>query len=150
MARRTGRPLRSASAFWDTSLLVPLCIPQSASSRAIRLRALYDVVVWWSTSLEIASAIARLERMKELDIAGAAKARKTAGDLAVYWSVVQPSDALLARAVQFVTRYDLRAADALQLAAAWEWCEGLPSGRIFLTINQRLSKAAILTGFDVK
>jgi len=33
----------------------------------------------------------------------------------------------------------VRAADALPLAAALEWCEGIPQGRVFLAADQKLS-----------
>jgi hypothetical protein len=49
-----------------------------------------------------------------------------------------------------VDRYDLRAADSLQLAAALEWCEDAPQGRIFLTTDRKLREAALLSGFDAK
>jgi hypothetical protein len=52
-----------------------------------------------------------------------AKATKLAQSLADSWSVIQPSDALRATSIQFVDRYDLRAADSFQLAAGLEWCE---------------------------
>ena len=43
---------------------------------------------------------------------------------------------------------DLRAADSFQLAAALEWCEDDPQGRIFLTADRRLREAAWSSGFD--
>jgi hypothetical protein len=49
-----------------------------------------------------------------------------------------------------VDRYDLRAADALQLAAALNWCEDAPQGRVFLAVDQKLREAAVLSGFDGK
>jgi hypothetical protein len=52
--------------------------------------------------------------------------------------------------VELVDRYDLRAADSLQLAAALEWCEGVPEGHVFLTIDQTLREAALLSGFDAQ
>jgi predicted nucleic acid-binding protein len=107
-----------------------------------------DIVVWWTTPVEIASALARLVRMRQISPSDCAKARKLAHVLADSWSVIQPSDALRARAVQLVGRYDLRAADSLQLAAALEWCEEVPQGRVFLTADERLREAALLTGFD--
>lgn len=56
-----------------------------------------------------------------------------------------------AKASTLIERYDLRAADApLQLAAALEWCENQPQGRIFLTADQRLRDAALLSGFDAR
>ncbi len=46
--------------------------------------------------------------------------------------------------------YPLSAADALQLAAALEWCEGKPRGNVFLTFDRRLREAAELAGFTLE
>jgi hypothetical protein len=62
--------------------------------------------------------------------------------------MVQPSDALRSRAAQLVDLLDLRAADALQLAAALVWCEGQAQGQVFVSADQRLRDAAIISGFD--
>jgi predicted nucleic acid-binding protein len=137
-------------AFWDTSALVPLCVRQSITPRTIDLYKIHDAVVWWAAPVEIASALARLVRMQQLDSSDWTKARKLARRLADSWSVIQPSDALRARSVQLVERYDLRAADSFQLAAALEWCEDAPQGRVFLTTDKKLRDAALLSGFDVK
>ena len=137
-------------AFWDTSALVPLCVRQSITPRVIALYKLYDAVVWWATPVEIASAVARLVRMKQLDPSDWTRARKLAKRLADSWSVIQPSDALRAKSAQLVDRYDLRAADAFQLAAALEWCEDAPQDHVFLTADRRLREAARSTGFDAK
>jgi hypothetical protein len=67
MARRTGKPVAQLSAFWDASALVPLCVRQGITPRAIAQYKSYDVIVWWATPVEIASALARLVRMKRLD-----------------------------------------------------------------------------------
>jgi predicted nucleic acid-binding protein len=88
--------------------------------------------------------------MQQLDSRDWSKARKLAKRLASSWFVIQPSDALRARSVELVDRYDLRAADSLQLAAALEWCEGVPEGHVFLTIDQTLREAALLSGFDAQ
>jgi predicted nucleic acid-binding protein len=53
-------------------------------------------------------------------------------------------------AAQLVERFDLRAADSLQLAAAFEWCEGVSQSRVFLTADQKLREAALLSGFDAR
>jgi predicted nucleic acid-binding protein len=137
-------------AFWDTSALVPLCVRQGITPRAIALYGLHDVVVWWATPVEIASALIRLVRIKQLDASDWTKARKLVKRLADLWSVIQPSDVLRARSIQIVERYDLRAADSLQLAAALEWCEDAPQGRLFLTTDQKLRDAALLSGFDAR
>jgi len=111
-------------AFWDASALVPLCVRQGMTPRAIALYKLHDAVVWWATPVEMASALARLVRMKQLDPSDWTRARKLAKTLADSWSMIQPSDALRAKSAQLVDRYDLRAADSFQLAAALEWWSG--------------------------
>ena len=137
-------------AFWDTSALVPLCVRQGITPRAIALYKLHGAVVWWATPVEIASALARLVRIKQLDPSDWTRAHKLAQRLADSWSVIQPTDVLRAKSAQLVERYDLRAADAFQLAAALEWCEGAAQGRVFLTADQRLREAARFSGFDAK
>jgi predicted nucleic acid-binding protein len=110
----------------------------------------HDIVVWCSTPAEIASALARLVRMRQLEPGDHSRARELAQSLADSWSVIQPSDALRTKATQLVDRFDLRAADSLQLAAALEWCEDAPQGRVFLTADQKLRDAALLAGLDAR
>jgi predicted nucleic acid-binding protein len=150
MAGRTGQSLTRAWAFWDASALVPLCIRQSITPSAIAFYKSYEVAVWWATPVEIASALARLVRMRQLDSGQWTRAHKLAKELADVWSTIQPSDALRAKATKLVDHFDLRAADSLQMAAALEWCEDIPEGRVFLTADQRLREAAMLSGFDAK
>jgi hypothetical protein len=63
-------------------------------------------------------------------------------------SVIQPSNGLRANAAQLVDGYDLQAREALQLAAALEWCEGIPQGKVFLAADQKLWRLCLadLTG----
>ena len=72
--------LRSGSmripVFWDTSALVPLCVRQGITPRAIALYKLHDAVVWWATPAEIASTLARILRMKQLDASDWTRTRK--------------------------------------------------------------------------
>jgi predicted nucleic acid-binding protein len=88
--------------------------------------------------------------MQQLDSAGWTKARRLAATLARSWFVIQPSDGLRSRAAQLVDRYDLRAGDGLQLAAALEWSEGVAQGQVFLTADLKLRDAALLAGFEGK
>ena len=135
-------------AFWDSSALVPLCVHQSLTQRAVLLYRKHEIVVWWAAPVEIASALARLARMSHITPADYAKARKLAADLGDKWSAIQPSESIRATAMRMVDRYDLRAADSLQLAAALEWCGGTPQRRVFLAADQKLREAALLAGFD--
>lgn len=147
MARRAG-PLAGTSAFWDASALVPLCVVQGVTPNVASLYKDYRAVVWWATPVEIASALARLVRTGEISPSECAKARQVATALADEWFVIQPSNALRDQAAVLVERYDLKAADAMQLAAALSWCENPPRGEIFLTAYQRLREAAVLNGFN--
>jgi predicted nucleic acid-binding protein len=60
------------------------------------------------------------------------------------------SESVAVNACLLLEVYPLRAADALQLAAALEWCEGKPQGKVFLTFDQRLHEAAGLAGFTLE
>src|SRR6266436_1662785 len=88
MAGRTGKPVMRIPAFWDTSALIPLCVRQSITPRAIALHKTHDAAVWWATPVEIASSLARLMRMKQLDSSDWTKARRFSKRLADSWSVV--------------------------------------------------------------
>jgi predicted nucleic acid-binding protein len=150
MARRAGGPLALPFAFWDASALVPLCVEQNITPSVASLYKSYRTVVWWATQVEIASVLARLVRTRDISSSEWTKARQVAVVLADEWSVVQPSNALRNHAAQLVERYDLKAADAMQLAAALDWCENSPRGEVFLTADQKLRQAAVLSGFDAK
>jgi predicted nucleic acid-binding protein len=150
VAGRTGKPVKRPSAFWDSSALVPLCVRQDSTARAISMYRTYEAVIWWIASVEIASTLARLVRMKQLDSRGWSKARGLARVLADEWSVIQPTAEVRGKAIQLVDRYDLGSADALQLAAALEWCENAPRGRVFLAGDRRLLEAAARSGFDAR
>jgi predicted nucleic acid-binding protein len=140
--------VKSEDAFWDASALVPLCAGQKNTPQLTALSYQYRVVVWWSTQVEIAAALARLARMKLLDPDQLREARALATRLTDSWFPVAPSDALLSRALGIVERYDLRSGDSLQLAAALEWCGDNSSGRVFLAADKKLRNAALLSGFD--
>ena len=88
--------------------------------------------------------------MKQIDSVDWVKAKQLVKSLANSWSLIQPSDSLRATSVELLERYDLPAADAFQLAAALEWCEYNPSGRVFLTTDLKLRNTALLGGFDAK
>lgn len=137
-------------AFWDTSALVTLCVTQHGTARALTLYGQYALTVWWATPVEIASALARLLRLGEIDASAHAKAGKQADGLATTWTVVEPAPPLRLNACALLDLYSLRAADALQLAAALTWCEGTAKGRVFIAADRRLAEAAQASGFLVE
>jgi len=104
---------------------------KSSSGGAKIRRKTGQAVSCWATAVEIACALARLVRTREISSSDWAKARQLAMALADEWSVIQPTNGLRANAAKLADRYDLRARDALQLAAALEWCERIPQGLVF-------------------
>lgn len=135
-------------AFWDSSALVPICVRQQASPLVHRLIGRYEVVVWWATAVEIRSVMERLLRLKELSANQHAGAEKRLDQLRAVWTEVHPDTALRAQAEKILTRFPLRAADALQLSAAMTWAMDRPQGRAFISGDTALLDAARRLGFE--
>ena len=136
-------------AFGDTSALVPLCVQQQPSSAVRQLLEQHEIAVWWSTPVEMRSAFERLLRMNQLTIPEHAAAGVRLEKLRRGWRELQPSEALKAQAETFLMNHPLRAADALQLAAAWIWCSGMPQSHVFISGDAQLLDAARQVGFQV-
>jgi len=107
------------------------------------------MLVWWGTEVECASAIARLEREGLLAELAVTQALDRLKRLAAGWHEVDPGDALREAAVRFLRVHPLRAADALQLAAAFIAAERRPSSLELVTLDDRLAAAARREGFAV-
>jgi predicted nucleic acid-binding protein len=97
--------------------------------------------------VECASAIARLERDGALEPGAAIEAFDRLAHLADGWHEVDPSDVVREAAVRFLRVHALRAADALQLAAAFVAAERRPSSLELVTLDDRLGVAARKEGF---
>lgn len=103
-----------------------------------------EVLVWWGTAIECASAISRLERETNRT---ADDARAVLDVARSVWSEVLASEEVRNHAVRLLRRHPLRAADALQLGAALTWARGQPSTHGFATLDSRLRTAARGEGF---
>lgn len=134
-------------AFWDTSALVPLWIPNQASRHLQQLARRYTPVVWWATPVEACSAFARELRAGTLSADEYANAQENLKIWKRKWREIQPSDALRTLAGELLDRYPLRAADALQLAAAYIWSDQRPFSRCFIAGDKRLLGVARSVGF---
>lgn len=136
--------------FWDTSALFVLLTVQKGSSNAAAVfRSDAEVAMWWGTPVELASAAARLRRMGEIDDAGYARILSKIGPLAQSAEEVQPTEEVRQTALRLIRVHDLRAADALQLAAALVWARHVPTGIEFVCFDTRLGVAAEKEGFKV-
>jgi uncharacterized protein len=136
--------------FWDSSAIVPLCTQEPSSDRlkAI-LRDDLSMTVWWGTPVEMASALARRRREDRAPTGEHEKTRARARVLARGWDCIAANAKVRDLAKRLLRVHPLRAGDALQLAAALIWVENSPSGREFVCLDQRLSEAARLEGFEV-
>jgi uncharacterized protein len=136
--------------FWDSSALVPLCVEEPATDAALAL--LKDdpqVAIWWTTPVECASAIARLERDGALASDAAAEAFGRLDRLAETWFEVEPHDEVREVARRLLRVHPLRAADALQLAAAYIVSERRPPTLEVVTLDDRVRQAGLKEGFVV-
>ena len=134
--------------FWDTSAIIPLIVREPRSDALRRLLEQdAGMVVWWATQVECVSAISRRAREGTLVPEGEASARGLLNDLSESWTEAQPTARLRNLAEQVLNVHSLRAADALQLAAALIWCGEQPQGRPFVCLDDRLRNAAARFGF---
>ena len=136
--------------FWDASALVPLLVAE-ATTPAIQSLATADpdMLVWWAAQVECASAIARLQRDGALGEREATASFERLQQLARGWHEVDANDLVRETAVRFLRVHLLRAADALQLAAAFVASEGRPTSLELVTLDGRLASAARREGFVV-
>ena len=135
-------------AFWDASALVPLCVYQQANPAVQMLNAQYRIAVWWSTPVEMRSGFARLVRMGQLSPNEHVQAQVRLDRMLCDWLEVDPREPLREQAERLVDRFPLKAADALQLAAALAWCGGRTKGRVFISGDSQMLDAARQLGFQ--
>jgi predicted nucleic acid-binding protein len=136
--------------FWDSSAIVGLLV-EEAHSPALFAAYEHDpeVLVWWATEVECTSALARLERGGILSGVGLGEALDRLAALARSWREIQPISQVRETAIRLLRVHPLRAADALQLAAAIAAAEGRPASLGFVTLDDRLGLAADREGFVV-
>lgn len=136
--------------FWDSSALVPLCANEPRSRLAGRLwKQFTEKFVWWETSIEISSALARLERENKISLRQRLKSEKRLKILEKVWTEIQPENRIKELARTFPSKYELKAADSIQLAAALVWCKEQPKGKNFVSGDEKLTKAAGSVGFTI-
>jgi predicted nucleic acid-binding protein len=136
--------------FWDSSAILPLLVEETTAPNALAYyQANPDMVVWWVSPVECASAMARLEREKKLEPADVTQALGQLATLQAAWHEVQPLDNIRQLSQRLLRLHPLRAADSLQLAAALVACQHKPQSTEFVCLNTRLGLAAEREGFSV-
>jgi predicted nucleic acid-binding protein len=136
--------------FWDASAIAPLLVAEESTRRLQALAAKNAaMLVWWGSAVECISALARLERNSALNARAMTLALQRLGQLTAGWHEVDPSDEIRETAARFLRVHPLRAADALQLAAAFAAAERRPASLEIVTLDDRLANAARKEGFAV-
>lgn len=136
--------------FWDTSAVVPLLADEATTPRVRRwLREDRGMTVWALTRTEAFSALCRRVREGTIDAAGFERARTKLSAFAAHWLEVDDLLEVRRHAERLLLDHPLRAADALQLAAGWQWAGGRPRRREFVVLDGPLREAAATVGFDV-
>ena len=138
------------AAFWDTSAIIPICVPGQSASAARRILSQQAVVVWWTARVEVRSTLDRLRKEAAISPRDYDASRNRLEALLASWREIQPSEPLRELACIQLERFSIRAADALQLGAALIWCSQKPRGRLFVCNDTRLGDAARHAGFTVE
>jgi predicted nucleic acid-binding protein len=135
--------------FWDSSAVLPLLMVERASSS---VAAVYEAdsrqIVWCLTEVEAASAIARRER-EAREAADIERARSMLRVLTDRWEEVTSVQSVRSRALRLLGTHAIRAADALQLAAALVFCDERTESLPFVCLDDRLADAARKERFPV-
>ena len=136
--------------FWDASAVVPLVALEKETRGCRRLLAEdTDIVVWFLTPVEVVSALTRRLRENSLKANDFTKAKEQLAMLERAWSEVISVERVRERARRLLETHPLRAADSLQLATALVTSEENPQGLPFVTLDERLGRAAEREGFSV-
>ena len=134
--------------FWDASAIVPLLVAEESTRRLQALAAKDSaMLVWWGSAVECISALARLEHDGALSSPAMTLALQRLQQLSAGWHEIDPSDEIRETAARFLRVHPLRAADALQLAAAFAAAERRPASLEIVTLDDRLANAARKEGF---
>lgn len=136
--------------FWDSSALVPLLIPERRSAEmAVLQDEEHELAIWWACQVECQSAVYRMHSKRPFEGAVLQQTFQRLEELIEDADTIPPADPLRRRAGRLLAIHPIRAADALQLAAALVWCDEQPSGISFVCLDDRLREAARREGFTV-
>lgn len=136
--------------YWDSSSLVPLLADQATTAASLdQFEQDPDIVTWWASSVECSSALNRLHREKRIDSSTLVQLLSDLDSFASRWVLIPPVGRVKRVANRVLRIHPVRAADALQLAAALIAAEGDPESLEFVTRDARLATAAQLEGFRV-
>ena len=135
--------------FWDSSAILSLVAAQPAQND---VRSILDddpsVLLWWGTRIELASGLCRLHREGTISSGRLSSLLRIIEQIADDADEVEPTESVRITATRILRVHNLRAADAMQLAAALAWTNNSPSKAGFVCLDVRLREAAEKEGFE--
>ena len=136
--------------FWDSSALLSLLAGQRGGERLkLLLEEDPDIAMWWGTPVELVSGACRLRRTGAADEETHRNIVIGIDEVVSDADQIDPGEQIRQAALRAVRTHDLRAADALQLAAALVWTGHEPLATGFVCLDKRLRDAAEREGFSV-
>src|SRR5262245_6436448 len=135
--------------FCDSSAIVPLLVVEERSNQVRELwRDDSQPFVWWGTPVECRSALARRSREGHR-LANCSVLRRDFADSRRSGGKFPPSETVRQTAISLFLRYAMRAADALQLAAAIAVVSQPGVNHAFVSFDERLRNGARSESFIV-
>ena len=136
--------------FWDTSALAVLDTGGTHGDSVRRtLEEDGSVALWWGAHVEYAAAVSRRERERILTSQQAAALLRRFNTLAQSCHEVQPAPRISLLAQRLLRVHPLKAADALQFAAALAVAEDDPASIGFVCLDARPNRAAAREVFQI-
>lgn len=136
--------------FWDSSALLAILAEQPSGSE---LQSIMEdnqgAFIWWGTRVELVSGVCRLRREGLVGDRQTSLLMAKIEQLTNETDQVEPTDQVRTTAIRVLRVHTLRAADALQLAAALVLSEHDPAGAPFVCLDKRLRDAAAREGFGM-
>lgn len=120
--------MKKATAFWDASGLVPLCVHEAASRRARSCLRRFAPVVWWGSLVEVHRAICRLHREAEIsdvDKQGAVARLRLLGR--TWWEIL-PGDEVRDLVVRLLDKHPCGRQMACNLPPPWYGADSVRLG----------------------
>ncbi|MBI3818988.1 MAG: type II toxin-antitoxin system VapC family toxin [Planctomycetes bacterium] len=136
--------------YWDTSALVPIFVEESHTEGCKDIaESDPEIMTWFFTTSEVLSALWRRYRRGEITRGEVESGENHLAQLSAQWIDVSSIDVVRDESHRLLRMHALRAADALQLAAAIIAFDHRPKGHGFVCLDENLCAAADLEGFQV-
>jgi predicted nucleic acid-binding protein len=136
--------------FWDSSAIIPLLVMEPMTRIVSEILAEdRHMHVWWATEAECVSALARRERENTIPSTSIEIVLDRLALLREDWNEIAAGTGVRTTAIRLLRVHPLRAADALQLAAASVLADGDRGSITVVSLDDRLRDAARREGFPL-